>query len=56
MSLVPAVTTGSAHADGILPYVPWSSYLPGWTDEYVPSSENDCVAGRDSCLKAMLAR
>ena len=37
-------TTGPAHAD-LLPYVPWSSYLPGWTDQYVPSSDNDCVAG-----------
>ena len=33
------------------PYVPWSSYLSGWTDDYVPSSDNDCVAGRPSCLK-----
>ena len=38
----------------MLPYVPWSSYLAGWTDEYVPSSDNDCVAGRPSCLKATL--
>jgi hypothetical protein len=34
--------------------VAWSSYLAGWTDEYVPTSSNDCVAGRDSCLKATL--
>jgi hypothetical protein len=34
--------------------VAWSSYLAGWTDEYVPTSENDCVAGRDNCLKATL--
>ena len=34
--------------------VAWSSYLQGWTDEYVPSSSNDCVAGRDNCLKATL--
>jgi hypothetical protein len=34
--------------------VPWSSYLQGWTDAYVPTSENDCVAGRDPCLKATL--
>src|SRR5687768_16971255 len=32
-------------------YVPWSSLLPGWTDEYVPSSDNDCVAGRQVCVK-----
>jgi hypothetical protein len=42
-----------ARAD-LLPYVPWSSYLPGWTDEYVPSSDNDCVAGRPNCLNATL--
>ena len=34
--------------------VAWSSYLAGWTDEFVPTSDNDCVAGRDSCLKATL--
>ena len=34
--------------------VAWSSYLAGWTDAYVPSSDNDCVAGRDTCLKATL--
>jgi hypothetical protein len=34
--------------------LPWSSYLQGWTDAYVPTSENDCVAGRDRCLKATL--
>lgn len=47
------VTAAPAQAD-VLPYVPWSSYLAGWTDEYVPSSDNDCVAGRPSCLKATL--
>ena len=54
VSLAPGLTTGPAQADEVLPYVPWSSYLPGWTDEYVPSSENDCVAGRSNCLKATL--
>ena len=42
-----------AHAD-LLPYVPWSSYLPGWTDQYIPTSDNDCVAGRPACLKGTL--
>ena len=51
-SMVP--TAGPARAD-VLPYVPWSTYLPGWTDEYIPSSDNDCVAGRPACLKATLA-
>ncbi len=46
---VPATTP--AHA---APYIPWSTYLPGWTDEFIPSSENDCVAGRTQCLNATL--
>ncbi|GAB3260130.1 DUF5995 family protein [Nocardioides dilutus] len=54
ISLAPGLTASTAHADGALPYVPWSSYLAGWTDEYVPTSENDCVAGRSNCLKATL--
>jgi hypothetical protein len=53
-SLLVGTSTAPAHADGLLPYVPWSSYLAGWTDEYVPSSDNDCVAGRPSCLKGTL--
>ena len=36
------------------PNVAWSSQLAGWTEEHIPSSENDCVAGRDSCLKVTL--
>jgi hypothetical protein len=46
-------TATPAHAD-LVPYVPWSSYLPGWTSQYVPSSDNDCVAGRPSCLQGTL--
>jgi hypothetical protein len=42
-------TVSPAQADD-LPYVAWSAYLPGWSDEFVPSSDNDCVAGRSSCL------
>ena len=42
-----------AQAD-LVPYVAWSSYLAGWTDEYVPTSDNDCVAGRPNCLNATL--
>lgn len=53
-SLLTVATMASpAHAD-LVPYVPWSSYLPGWTDEYIPSSDNDCVAGRSNCLHATL--
>src|SRR4051794_36072478 len=45
-------TTGAAQADVL--YVPWSAYLSGWTDAYVPSSANDCVAGRPECVKQTL--
>jgi hypothetical protein len=48
---VPAATAPSAGADL---YVPWTIYLPGWTDEFIPSSDNDCVAGRPACLKQTL--
>lgn len=48
--LVAGVGVSAAQAE--VPYVGWTAYLPGWTDEYIPSSENDCVAGRDNCLKA----
>ena len=47
--LVTGVAVTPAHAD--LPYVAWSTYLPGWTEAYVPTSENDCVSGRAACLK-----
>ena len=36
------------------PNVAWSSQLAGWTEEHIPTSENDCVAGRDNCLKVTL--
>jgi hypothetical protein len=52
--LAVGTTAAPAHADALLPYVPWSSYADGWTDEYIPSSDNDCVAGRSNCLKATL--
>ncbi len=50
------VATGgaAATADTTQPNVAWSSSLQGWTDEYVPTSDNDCVAGRANCLKATL--
>jgi hypothetical protein len=51
--LLAPLTIGPAQAD-LLAYTPWSSYLPDWTDEYVPSSANDCVAGRPGCLKGTL--
>jgi hypothetical protein len=39
-----------------LPYVAWTTYLPSGTDQFVPSSDNDCVAGRSSCLRATLKK
>ena len=45
-------TGGAAHAD--VEYVPWSAVLPGWTDAHVPTSANDCVAGRPTCVKQTL--
>jgi hypothetical protein len=48
------VTPGAPASASTQPNVAWSSYLAGWTDEFVPTSDNDCVAGRDNCLKATL--
>ena len=48
------VAGGPAATASTAPNVAWSSSLSGWTDEYVPTSENDCVAGRDNCLKTTL--
>ena len=38
-----------AHADDPT-FIDWSSLLPSWTDAYDPTSENDCVAGKPSCI------
>jgi hypothetical protein len=53
LGVVAPMATTAARAE-TAPFTPWSSFLPGWTDEYVPSSANDCVAGRDNCLKGTL--
>lgn len=54
-SLLTVGTTASpANAADLMPYTPWSSYLSGWTTEYDPASDNDCVAGRPNCLKGTL--
>jgi Family of unknown function (DUF5995) len=45
-------TSSAAQADVL--YVPWSAYLSGWTDAYVPTSANDCVAGRPACVTQTL--
>jgi hypothetical protein len=44
----------AAHADDPPPFIPWSSLLPGLTDEYNPSSANDCVAGRMNCVRSVI--
>jgi hypothetical protein len=43
----------NAHAQDP-PYVGWSELLPGLTEEFVPSSENDCAAGRTRCVDAVI--
>jgi hypothetical protein len=54
-ALVTALVAGGPGASAATQRnVPWSVYLAGWTEEFVPTSENDCVAGRDTCLKATL--
>lgn len=44
---------GAARADDP-PYVAWTELLPGLTTEFVPSSENDCTAGRRRCVDAVI--
>jgi hypothetical protein len=54
-ALVAALVTGGPTATAsTAPNVAWSSFLAGWTEEFVPTSSNDCVAGRANCLKATL--
>lgn len=54
-ALVVALVAGGPGASAAtVGNVAWSAYLSGWTEEFVPTSENDCVAGRDNCLKATL--
>ena len=48
------VPVAAAPARADVTYVPWSSYLRGWTDEYVPSSANECAAGKPNCTKHMV--
>jgi len=51
--LVVPLAAVPAQADDAL-YVPWTTSLPGWSDTYTPSSDNDCTAGRSTCLKQTL--
>jgi len=48
-TMVTLVGTGTAQADDPI-FVDWTSQLPSWSDQYDPTSENDCVAGRSSCI------
>src|SRR5215217_5599741 len=49
--LLPAA--GAARADDPA-YLSWSALLPGLTTEFVPTSENDCTAGRTRCVDAVI--
>jgi hypothetical protein len=53
--LVAGVGVSPAHSTE-LPYIAWTTFLPSWTDSYAPSSDNDCVAGRSSCLRGTLQK
>ena len=48
--LLPSV---AARADDP-PHLAWTDLLPGLTTEYLPSSENDCTAGRTRCVDAII--
>jgi hypothetical protein len=47
------VAPAAARADDP-PFIGWSHLLPGLTTEFVPSSENDCTAGRTRCVDAVI--
>jgi hypothetical protein len=44
---------GPAQADDP-PFLDWPALLPGLETEFVPSSENDCTAGRTACVDAVI--
>jgi hypothetical protein len=52
-ALLTMAQAGSARADPPV-FIDWASLLPGLTDDYVPSSANDCAAGRPSCIHAVI--
>ena len=60
LSLVTVLVTGSlllAPGAGRAedpPFVGWTELLPGLTTEFMPSSENDCTAGRTHCVDAVI--
>ena len=53
LALVCLVVPVAARADDP-PFVGWTELLPGFTAEYVPSSDNDCTAGRTRCVNAVI--
>ena len=50
--LLAAIPVGANAEDP--PFVGWAALLPGLTTEYVPSSDNDCAAGRTRCVDAVI--
>ena len=52
LALVCLAAPVAARADDP-PFVGWTALLPGFTAEYVPSSDNDCAAGRTRCVDAV---
>ena len=36
------------------PFLDWTSLLPGLAAGYEPTSENECVAGRERCVDAVM--
>jgi hypothetical protein len=53
LAAVLLLPSGAARADDP-PYVAWTELLPGLTTEFLPSSENDCTAGRRRCVDAVI--
>jgi hypothetical protein len=53
LALLFVAAPGVARADDP-PFVEWTALLPELTSEYVPSSENDCAAGRTRCVDAVI--
>lgn len=50
---LPVAAAPARAADPI--HIPWSTVLPGWTSDYIPTSENVCVSGRPACVRITLA-
>lgn len=55
LSLAATVVGGTSMARASEPtYVPWTDLLPSWTNEFIPTSENICVAGKPNCVKSTI--